>query len=245
MKTTNTNTNRTVVITGASSGIGLALAQAFFDAGFYVVANSRGLTAAGTLRAAGRLALVDGDIGDPETAHKLISTAERTFGTVDILINNAGIFVPRAFHEYSAEEFQRVLHTNVAGFFYVSQEAVRRMRQQGSGLILNISTTLAGQPIAGVSAALTSLTKGGLNAVTQELAIEYAKDGIRVNAIAPGIIDTPMHKPADHDFLKGLHPIHRMGSTQEIVDAAFYLVRATFVTGEVLHVDGGAHAGKW
>jgi NAD(P)-dependent dehydrogenase (short-subunit alcohol dehydrogenase family) len=133
----------------------------------------------------------------------------------------------------------------VGGFFHVSQEAVRLMRRNGGGLILNISTTLAGQPVAGVSAALTSLTKGGLNAITQELAIEYAKDGIRVNAIAPGIIDTPMHKPENHEFLKGLHPIRRLGTAQEIVDAALYLVRAPFVTGEILHVDGGAHAGKW
>lgn len=239
-------TNQTVVITGASSGIGLALTQAFLKEGFHVAANSRRLTASGTLQPSDKLALVDGDIGDPATARNLISTAVNRFGTVDILINNAGIFVPKAFHEYTAEEFQRVFHTNIAGFFYVSQEAVRRMRGTGSGgLILNISTTLAGQPVAGVSAALTSMTKGGLNAVTQELAIEYAKEGIRVNAIAPGIIDTPMHQPESHEFLKGLHPIHRLGSTQEIVDAAFYLVRAPFVTGEVLHVDGGAHAGKW
>jgi NAD(P)-dependent dehydrogenase (short-subunit alcohol dehydrogenase family) len=236
---------QTAVITGASSGIGLALAQAFLREGFNVVANSRRITASGALQPSERLVLADGDIGEPDTARKLIATAVKNFGTVDILINNAGIFVPKAFHDYSLEEFQRVLHTNVAGFFHVSQEAVRHMRTNGGGLILNITTTLAGQPVAGVSAALTSLTKGGLNAVTQELAIEYAQDGIRVNAIAPGIIDTPMHRPQNHEFLKGLHPIRRLGAVQEIVDAALYLLRAPFVTGEILHVDGGAHAGKW
>lgn len=223
----------------------MALAQAFVREDFNVVANSRRITASGALSPSGRLILVDGNIGEPDIARQVISTAAEAFGTVDVLINNAGIFVPKAFHDYSLEDFHAVLHTNVAGFFHVSQEAVRRMRVNGGGLILNISTTLAGQPVAGVSAALTSLTKGGLNAVTQELAIEYAKDGIRVNAIAPGIIDTPMHKPDNHEFLKGLHPIHRLGTVQEIVDAALYLVRAPFVTGEILHVDGGAHAGKW
>lgn len=239
------HTQQTAVITGASSGIGLGLAQAFLREGFNVVANSRRLTASGALPPSRNLQLVDGDIGDPAVARELISTAASRFGAVDVLINNAGIFVPKAFHEYSQEEFERVLHTNLAGFFYVSQEAARQMRTSGGGNILNITTTLAQQPVAGVSAALTSLTKGGLNAVTRGLAIEYAKDGIRVNAIAPGIVDTPMHRPENHEFLKGLHPIHRIATVPEIVEAALFLVRAPFITGEVLHVDGGAHAGKW
>ncbi|MBL8233649.1 MAG: SDR family oxidoreductase [Bryobacterales bacterium] len=236
---------QTAVITGASSGIGLALAQAFHRSGFQVVANSRTITSRGALAPSETLLLVDGDIGEPATARTLIAAAVERFGSVDVLVNNAGIFVPKPFHEYSAEDFHRVMHTNVSGFFYVSQEAVRHMRLNGGGHILNITTTLAQQPVAGVTAALTSLTKGALNAVTKELAIEYAKDGIRVNAIAPGIIDTPMHKPENHDALRHLHPIARLGTVEEIADAALFLARAPFVTGEVLHVDGGAHAGKW
>jgi NAD(P)-dependent dehydrogenase (short-subunit alcohol dehydrogenase family) len=241
----NTERKQTAVITGASSGIGLGLTQGFLGAGFNVVASSRRVTSAGTLSATDRLLLIDGDVGDPSTATRLIAAAEQRFGTIEVLINNAGIFVPMRFEDYTAEDFQRVLSTNLAGFFYVSQAAVRHMRKNECGHVLTITTTLAQQPIAGVNAALTSLTKGGLNAVTRGLAIEYATQGIRFNAIAPGIIDTPMHSPEHHEALKRLHPIQRLGTVQEIVDAALFLVRAPFITGEVLYVDGGAHAGKW
>jgi len=241
----NSNRKQTVIITGASSGIGLGLTKGFLAEGFNVVANSRNVKAAGTLTPADNLLLVDGDVGEESTAQKLINSAEQRFKRIDVLINNAGIFVPKPFIEYTPEEFRRVVSTNLAGFFYVSQHAIRHMRQNGGGQIITISTTLAQQPIAGVNAALTSLTKGGLNSVTRGLAIEYAAEGIRLNAIAPGIVDTPMHKPENHDSLKHLHPISRLGTVQEIVDAALFLVRAPFVTGEVLHVDGGAHAGKW
>ena len=236
---------QTALITGASSGIGLALTKGFLAAGFHVVANSRRVTTAGTLTPSGDLLLVDGDVGEPSTAARIVAAAEQRFGGVDVLINNAGIFVPKPFTEYTPEDFTRVVSTNLAGFFYVSQEAARRMRRNGGGHIINISTTLAHQPVVGVNAALTSLTKGGLNAVTQGLAIEYAAEGIRVNAIAPGIVDTPMHRPQDHAALKQLHPIARLATVDEIVDAALFLVRAPFITGEVLHVDGGAHAGRW
>jgi NAD(P)-dependent dehydrogenase (short-subunit alcohol dehydrogenase family) len=236
---------QTALITGASSGIGLGLTKGFLAAGFNVVANSRHITEAGTLIPSDNLLLVDGDVGAAETARNLIKSAVRQFGRVDVLINNAGIFVPKPFTEYTAEDFQRVVSTNLTGFFYVSQEAARHMQNNGGGQIINITTTLAEQPVAGVSAALTSLTKGGLNAVTRGLAIEFAASGIRVNAIAPGIIDTPMHDPANHKSLKYLHPIARLGTVQEIVDAALFLVQAPFITGEVIHVDGGAHAGKW
>jgi len=235
----------TVLITGASSGIGLALAKRFLNEGYHVVANSRKITAAGTLDATPRLALLDGDVADPAAARHLVETAVERFGGLDVLINNAGIFVPKAFDEYTIEDYLRVLDTNVRGFFHVTQEAVRQMSRQGGGQVLTITTTLVEQPVAGVNAALTSLTKGGLNAVTKELAIEYAGRGIRFNAIAPGIVDTPMHKPEQHEWLKGLHPIRRMATVEEITDAAMFLVRASFITGEVLHVDGGAHAGKW
>lgn len=241
----NGNDKQTALITGASSGIGLALAQAFRSEGFNVAANSRNISSAGTLTASDSLLLIDGDIAVPSTAERLVNEAEQRFGRIHLLVNNAGIFVPRAFEAYTPEEFQRVIATNLGGFFFVSQAAVRHMRRSGGGHILNITTTLAQQPVAGVNAALTSLTKGGLNAVTRALAIEYAAHGIRVNAIAPGIIDTPMHQPEQHDALKRLHPIQRLGSVQEIVDAALFLNRAPFITGEVLHVDGGAHAGKW
>ena len=240
------STNKqTALITGGSSGIGLGFTKGFLDAGFNVVANSRNITTAGTLTPSDDLLLIDGDVAEPSTARNLVASAVQRFGRVDVLINNAGIFVPKPFIDYTPDDFQRVLSTNVAGFFYVSQEAIRHMRQHGGGQIINITTTLAQQPVAGVNAALTSLTKGGLNAVTRGLAIEYAKEGIRVNAIAPGIVDTPMHQPENHEFLKHLHPIPRLASVQEIVDAALFLVRASFITGEVLYVDGGAHAGKW
>ena len=241
----NSNHKQTAIITGASSGIGLGLTKGFLAAGFNVVANSRRVSAAGTLTPSDDLLLVDGDIGEPSVARKLINSAEQRFGHVDVLINNAGIFVPKPFVEYTPEDFQRVVSTNLAGFFYVSQEVARHMKKNGGGHIITISTTLAQQPVAGVTAALTSLTKGGLNSVTRGLAIEYAAEGIRVNAIAPGIVDTPMHKPEDHESLKKLHPIGRLATVQEIVEAALFLVRAPFITGEVLHVDGGAHAGKW
>lgn len=235
----------TALITGASSGIGLGLTKGFLAAGFNVVANSRQVTAAGTLIPSDDLLLVDGDVGEPSTARQLIHHAEQRFGGVDVLINNAGIFVPKPFVEYTPEDFQRIVSTNLAGFFYVSQAAARHMRPRRSGQIITITTSLAQQPVAGVNAALTSLTKGGLNSVTRGLAIEYAAQGIRVNAIAPGIVDTPMHKPENHESLKGLHPIPRLGTVQEIVDAALFLVRAPFITGELLYVDGGAHAGRW
>ena len=239
------NHKQTAIITGASSGIGLGLTKGFLAEGFNVVANSRHVTTAGTLVPSDDLLLVDGDVGEVSTARDLISRAEQRFGSVDVLINNAGIFVPKPFVDYTVEDFQRVVSTNLAGFFYVSQEAARHMQRNGGGQIISITTTLAEQPVAGVNAALTSLTKGGLNSVTRGLAIEYAAQGIRVNAIAPGIVDTPMHQPETHKSLKYLHPIARIATVREIVDAALYLVRAEFVTGEVIHVDGGAHAGKW
>lgn len=239
------NRKQTALITGASSGIGLGLTEGFLAAGYNVVANSRRVTTAGTLAPAESLLLVDGDVGDGATARKLVESARERFGGLDLLINNAGIFVPKRFIEYTAEDFERVVSTNLTGFFHVTQAAVRHMARNGGGQIISITTTLAQQPVAGVNAALTSLTKGGLNAVTRGLAIEYAAEGIRVNAIAPGIVDTPMHDPRHHDALRRLHPIARLASVREIVDAALFLARAEFITGEVLHVDGGAHAGKW
>jgi NAD(P)-dependent dehydrogenase (short-subunit alcohol dehydrogenase family) len=235
----------TAIVTGASSGIGLGLTKALLANGYRVVANARRVTAAGTLESSQNLVLVDGDVANPETAAALTRTAVDRFGSVDLLVNNAGIFIAKAFTDSETDDFQRLVSTNLTGFFHVTQAAVRQMRAQGSGHVVTISTSLASQPINGVSAALSILTKGGLNAATRALAIEHAKDGVRFNAVAPGIVDTPMHAPASHAFLKTLHPIERLATVDEIVDAVLYLDKAGLVNGEVIHVDGGAHAGKW
>ena len=238
--------NRKVaIVTGASQGIGAALVEAFLKRGYNVVANSRHITKANPFATPANLRLVDGDIGNPTTAAKIVDTAVSRFGRIDVLINNAGIFIFKAFTEYTTEDFNALVSTTLAGFLYVSQLAVRQMLKQKSGSIVNVSTTLVDQPVAGVGAAVQIMLKGALNAVTRALAIEYAKDGIRVNTIAPGAINTPMHKPETYEFLKGLHPIARMGEITEIVDAILFLTDATFTTGETLHVDGGAHASKW
>jgi len=235
----------TAIVTGASSGIGLGLTKALLANGYRVVANARRATAAGTLESSQNLVLVDGDVANPETAAALTRTAVDRFGSVDLLVNNAGIFIAKAFTDTETDDFQRLLSTNLTGFFHVTQAAVRQMRAQRSGHVVTISTSLASQPINGVSAALSILTKGGLNAATRALAIEHAKDGVRFNAVAPGFVDTPMHAPASHGFLKTLHPIERPRPSDEIVDAILYLDKAGLVNGEVIHVDGGAHAGKW
>jgi len=232
---------KVAIITGASQGIGAGLVDGFLAKGYRVVANSRSIKPSDKAD----LVTVGGDIADPQVAKKVVATAIEKFGRVDTLINNAGIFVSKPFIEYTAEDFANVMSVNVAGFFHVSQQAAARMLSQRSGHIVNITTSLVDQPIAGVPAALASLTKGGLDAVTRGLAIEYADKGIRVNAVSPGIIKTPMHAKETHEFLSNLHPMKRMGEVSEIVDAVLYLDNAAFVTGEVLHIDGGQHAGHW
>ena len=239
------NTQKTAVVTGASQGIGAALVEAFLERGYRVVANSRNITKANPFPASGNVALVDGDIGDPKTAAKIVDTAVSRFGRIDVLINNAGIFIPKPFTEYTTEDFNALISTTLAGFLYVSQLAVKQMLAQKGGSIINISTSLVEQPVAGVPAAVQVMAKGGLEAVTRALAMEYARDGIRVNTVAPGVIKTPMHQPEAYEFLKGLHPVGRMGEIKEVVAAVLFLADATFTTGEILHVDGGAHAGKW
>lgn len=236
------NTERKVaVITGASQGIGAGLVKGFLDRGYRVVANSRSIQPDGSAD----VLTVAGDIAEPAVADRVIGNAVDKFGRVDTLVNNAGVFVSKAFTEYTEADFVHLLSVNLAGFFHVSQRAVRQMLEQRGGHIVNVTTTLVNQPVKGVPSALASITKGGLDAVTRSLAIEYADKGIRVNAVAPGVIKTPMHAPATHAFLAGLHPLGRMGEVQEIVDAVLYLESAAFVTGETLHVDGGAHAGHW
>jgi NAD(P)-dependent dehydrogenase (short-subunit alcohol dehydrogenase family) len=239
------NTQKTAIVTGASQGIGAGIMDAYLKRGYNVVANSRNITKTSPFPASANLALVGGDIGDPKTAAKIVDTAISRFGRIDVLINNAGILIARPFTEYTTEDFNALVSTTLAGFLYVSQLSVKQMLRQKSGSIVNISTAWVDQPIAGVGAAVQLMIKGGLNAVTRALAIEYAKDGIRVNTVALGVIKTPMHKPETYESLNGLHPVGRMGEIKEVVDAVLFLTDATFTTGEILHVDGGGHAGKW
>jgi len=238
-------TRKTAIASGASQGIGAGLVEAYLDRGYNVVANSRNITKVNPFPASQHLALVDGDIGEPKTAAKIVDTAVSRFGRVDVLINNAGIFIPKRFTEYTTEDLNALVSTTLAGFLYVSQLAVKQMLRQKSGSIVNVSTTLVDHAIAGVHASVQVMAKGSLHAVTRALALEYAREGIRVNTVALGVIKTPMHKPETHESLGGLNPIGRMGEIQEVVDAVLYLTDATFTTGEILHVDGGAHAGKW
>ena len=236
---------KTAIVTGSSQGIGAALVTAFLDRHYNVVANSRHITKANPFPASPALALVDGDIGDPKTATNIADTALSRFGRIDVLLNNAGIYISKPFPDYTTEDFNALISTTVAGFLYISQLAVKQMLKQKSGSILNISTSMVDQPMAGAPAAVQVLAKSSLHAVTRALAIEYAKDGIRVNTLALGVIKTPMHKPETYEALKGLNPFGRIGEIQEVVDAALFLIDATFTTGEILHVDGGVHAGKW
>ena len=232
---------KVVVITGASQGIGAGLVEGFLGRGYRVVANSRKI---GSSISPDVLSIAGG-VADPETAGRIIGAAIDRFGRVDTLVNNAGVFLSKPFVDYSEADFAMVVGVNLAGFFHLSQRAAAAMLLQRSGHIVTITTSLVDQPMAAVPAALAALTKGGLDAVTRSLAIEYAGRGIRVNAVSPGIIKTPMHPVETHAFLATLHPMGRMGAIAEIVEAVLYLETADFVTGETLHVDGGAHAGHW
>jgi NAD(P)-dependent dehydrogenase (short-subunit alcohol dehydrogenase family) len=236
---------RTAIITGASSGIGLEMAKTLLSRGYHVVATSRNISASNALDSTKDLALVTGDIADRTTAQSLIATAVERFGSVDLLVNNAGVFVSKPFTEYSVEDFRGTTRTNLDGFFHVSQLAVAQMVKQGAGHVVNITASVVDQPIAGFPSVLANLTKGGLQAATRALAIEFASAGLRFNAIAPGVVKTPMHPAATEDFLKQRSPVDRMVEISDIVDALLYLESAPSVNGETLHVDGGAHAGKW
>lgn len=231
------------IVTGAQQGIGAGLVEAFLRDGYNVVATS--LLASQSLTASPGLLLVDGDIRDPRTAAKTVDAAIGHFGSVDVLVNNAGIFYTKPFTEFTTEDFNSLVTVNLFGFFYMTQLAVKQMLKQKSGCVVTITGSLADHPIAGVNASVSMITKGGLNTVTRQLAIEYAKEGIRFNAVAPGVVDTPLHKDDPKDFLKTLQPMGKMASIKDIVNAVLYLADACQVTGEVLHVDGGAHAGRW
>jgi NAD(P)-dependent dehydrogenase (short-subunit alcohol dehydrogenase family) len=238
---TMSNEQKVAIVTGASQGIGAAIVKRYRDNGYVIVANSRNIKPSSD----DGVVAVPGNIGDRKVAEQVAKTAVERFGRIDTLINNAGIFIGKPFTEYTLDDFRNVIDVNLAGFFHITQLAIGQMLKQGGGHIVQITTALVDQPLSDVPAGLAGLTKGGLDAVTRGLAIEYAKQGIRVNAVAPGIIKTPMHAPATHAFLNGLHPIGRMGEIDEIVDAVLYLEHAGFVTGETLRVDGGQHAGRW
>lgn len=241
-----TNKQKTVIVTGASQGIGAGVVQSFLNRGYNVVANSRSITKSGAFAASDRLALVDGNIGEPAVAKKIVETAVEKFGSIDALVNNAGIFFTKPFIEYTAEDFKALSSTNLDGFLYVTQGVVRQMlAQKSGGSVVSITTSMVANPIAGVTASVPMITKGGIEAVTRSLALEYAKEKIRFNAVAPGQVDTPLHKDNPKDFLKTLSPMGTISDVSDIVDAVVYLTDARQVTGEVLHVDGGAHSGKW
>jgi len=235
------NEAKVAVITGASQGIGAELVKAYRHAGYRVVANSRHIGPATDLD----IIHIPGDIADPVTADLIMREGVDRFGRIDTLVNNAGIFTAKPFTQFTLDDWNRNIATNLAGFFHISQRAVARMEQQGGGHIVQITTTLVDQPINGVPAVLASLTKGGLNAATRSLAIEYASRHVRVNAVAPGVIKTPMHPQETHAALAALHPIGRMGEISDIVDAVMFLEKSAFITGEILHVDGGQSAGHW
>ncbi|MCK8782580.1 SDR family oxidoreductase [Sinorhizobium meliloti] len=232
---------KVAIITGASQGIGEGLVKAYRDRDYKVVATARSVKEGSD---PGVIA-VAGDIAKPATAERVVGAALERFGRIDTLVNNAGVFVAKPFIDFTQEDYDQNFGVNVSGFFHITQRAARSMLQRGAGHIVNITTSLVNQPIAGVPAALASLTKGGLNAVTKELAIEFAKTGVRVNAVSPGIIKTPMHAPETHEAMSALHPVGHMGEIRDIVDAVIYLENASFVTGEILHVDGGQNAGRW
>lgn len=234
---------KTAIVTGASGGIGSGLVEAFLKQGYNVVATS--LNAAQGLTASPSLVLVYGDIGKPETAAKTADAALTRFGTIDVLVNNAGIFYVKPFTDFTTENFNALVSTNLFGFLYITQLAVKQMLKQKCGSVVTVTGALADNPIAGVNASVSMITKGGLNTVTRQLAIEYAKEGIRFNAVAPGVVDTPLHKDSPKDFLRTLQPLGKWSEVKDIVDAVLYLVEARQVTGEVLHVDGGAHVGRW
>ena len=234
------------IVTGASSGIGLAIAQALLERGYRVVANSRAISKSKKLKPSRNLILVDGDIGKKETAIEVVDTAMKHFGHVDLLVNNAGIYMAKAFTEYTPADFETMIGTNIGGYFFVTQQAARQMRKQKSGHIVSISAAIAEQPLARAPISLPVITKSTIPAFSRALAMEFVADGIRANTISPGVVDTPMHANDDPKVLKELNPAGQLVHVSEIVDALLYLQSAPMVNGENIRIDGGAHAGaKW
>jgi NAD(P)-dependent dehydrogenase (short-subunit alcohol dehydrogenase family) len=230
---------KVAVITGASQGIGAALVKAYRDRGYRVVATARSVTPSSDVD----ILAIPGDIADRKTAERAISEGMARFGRIDTLVNNAGIFISKPFTQYTEADYAAIVGVNIAGFFRITQLAVAEMEKRHSGHVVQITTSMVDNAIAGVPAVLASLTKGSLNGATKSLAIEYAKRGIRVNAVTLGVIKSPMHAVETHAQLAALHPVGRMGEISDVVDAILYLESAGFVTGEILHVDGGQSAG--
>lgn len=233
---------KTAIFTGAQQGIGAGLVEGFLKAGYSVVATS--LRATSSLAASPTLTLVGGDLGKQETAAKTVEAATKQFGRIDVLVNNAGIFYTKL-PDFTTDDFNALASVNLLGFLHITQLAVKQMLKQESGSVVPITGALADNPIAGVNASVSMITKGGLNTATRQLAIEYAKEGIRFNAVAPGVVDTPLHRDNPKDVLKTLQPMGRIATVEDVVDAVLYLAQAAQVTGEGLHVDGGAHVGRW
>lgn len=239
-------TQETVIVTGASQGIGAGVVRAFLERGYNVVANSRHITRSSTLGVSDKLALVAGNIGEIAVAAKVVQTAVARFGSINALVNNAGVFFPKRFTEFTAEDFETLSTVNIKGFLFVTQGSVKQMlAQKKGGSIVSITASQVVNPIAGVLASVPMITKGGVEAITRSLASEYATQHIRFNAVAPGIVDTPMHANNSKGFLRTLSPMGTISSVSDIADAVVYLTEACNVTGEVLHVDGGAHQGRW
>jgi NAD(P)-dependent dehydrogenase (short-subunit alcohol dehydrogenase family) len=237
---------KTAIVTGASQGIGAGIVKGFVERGFNVVANSRNVSQSTEVAASDSVALVDGHIGEPATAAKVVETALARFQSIDALVNNAGIFFTKPFTDYTAEDFKSLVSTNLEGFLYVTQLAIKQMlAQQTGGSIVTITAALARNPIRGMTASVPMITKGGLETITQHLAMEYAKDGIRVNAVAPGAVYTPLHRNTPKDVMESLSPMGRPSTVKDIMDAVMYLTDAATVTGHILYVDGGAHFGRW
>jgi NAD(P)-dependent dehydrogenase (short-subunit alcohol dehydrogenase family) len=237
---------QTAIVTGASSGIGLRITQALLERGYRVVGTSRTISKSNELKASENLVLVDGDISKKDTAVKVADAAIKHFHRIDLLVNNAGIYLPKPFTEYTPADFELMIGTNIAGYFFITQQVVAQMHQQKSGHIVSISTALTDQPLAGAPIALPVITKSTIPAFSRALAMEFVADGLRVNTISAGVVDTPMHANDDHEALKKLSPAHRLVQISEIVDALFYLESAPMVNGENIRIDGGAHAGaKW
>ena len=237
---------KTAIVTGASQGIGAGIAKAFVERGFNVVANSRKVSQSSEVAASSHVALVDGHIGEPATAARIVETALSRFKSIDALVNNAGIFFTKPFTDYTPDDFASLVSTNLEGFLHVTQRVIKQMlAQKTGGSIVTITAALARNPIRGVTAAVPMITKGGLETITQHLAMEYAKDGIRVNAVAPGVVLTPMHGDTPKDVMENLSPMGRPSTVKDIVDAVMYLTDAATVTGDILYVDGGAHFGRW
>jgi NAD(P)-dependent dehydrogenase (short-subunit alcohol dehydrogenase family) len=238
--------HKTVIVTGASQGIGAGIVRAFLARGYNVVGTSRNATKSKDLSASERLALIDGDIGQFETAQKTVELAIKKFGFIHALVANAGIYLVKSFTEYTRDDFRALVSTNLEGFIYIAQLAVKQMQAQKlGGSIVTITAALADNPIAGVPASVAMITKGGLNAAMRSLALEYAKEHIRFNAVAPGVVDSPLHANNPKELLEKLSPMASISTIEDIASAVVYLTQAHQITGDVLHVDGGAHVGKW